>query len=232
MNKHSKRLEKLKSIIKLQKYSCDDAINLIKNLSTAKFQESIEAHINLNVNPKYQNQQLKNHIIFPNTTGKKQKIAVFTNIASLQNLYCNDNDILIGTTNLLNNINNNIINFNVLLTTPDLISQLTKFGKVLGPKGLMPSLKTGTITEDLIQVINEFKQGKVEYKTDKTGIVHVNIGNIEFSQKAIKENLLALYSSIEKNKPKNIKGQFFKSVYLCTTMSPSLNLDLNSFKKF
>ena len=136
-----------------------------------------------------------------------------------------------GSDDLIEDINSGKLDFDLLVTTPNLMPKLAKLGRVLGPKGLMPSPKSGTVTTNLKETINEFKKGKLEYRADKTGIVHLSFGKINFSQDQLKENLLALYNSIEKNKPTGVKGRYFKSFNICTTMSPGITIDLNSFKK-
>jgi large subunit ribosomal protein L1 len=123
------------------------------------------------------------------------------------------------------------LDFDLLITTPQLMPKLAKLGRVLGPKGLMPSPKSGTVTQNLLESINEFKRGKLEYRADKTGIVHLSFGKVNFSKDQLRENLLAVYNSIEKNKPTGVKGRYFKSFNVCTTMSPAINIELTSFKK-
>ena len=231
MNKISKRFQKLQTLVINKSYSYNEAIELIKIMGTSKFLESIETHINLNIDPKYLNQQLRANLLLPHGTGKINKIGVYTNL-NLNNFFILDKNIIIGINEISDMITKNKLELDVLITTPDLMSQLSKFGKILGPKGLMPSLKSGTVTNDLIQTINEFKLGKFEYRADKNGIVHMIIGKTNFSELQLKENLFSVYSSIEKNKPTGIKGQYFKSFYICTTMSPSIKIDLLSFKKF
>ena len=122
------------------------------------------------------------------------------------------------------------LDFDLLITTPQLMPKLAKLGRVLGPKGLMPSPKSGTVTTNLGEAINEFKKGKLEYRADKTGIVHLSFGKISFTEKQLTENLLALYSSIEKNKPSGVKGRYFKSLNISTTMGPNVNLEMGSLK--
>ena len=231
MKKFSKRFQILQNLISNKNYSYVEAIQLLKSIGTTNFLESVETHINLNIDPKYLNQQLRTTLILPYGTGKTTRIGVYTNL-DLTNFFNLDKNIIIGINEITDMIVKNKLELDVLITTPDLMSQLSKFGKILGPKGLMPSLKSGTVTNDLIQTINEFKLGKFEYRADKTGIVHVVIGKTNFSELQLKENLFSIYSSIEKNKPLGIKGQYFKSFYLCTTMSPSIQIDLGSLKKF
>ena len=226
----SKRFQKLKNLITDKIYSYNDAIKLIKLLGTSNFLESIESHIKLNIDSKNSIQKLKTNLILPHGIGKKNIIGVYTNL-NLNNFYLSDSNIIVGIEPITEMILNNTLKLDILITTPDLISQLSKFGKILGPKGLMPSLKSGTVSNDLIQTINQFKAGRFEYKADKTGIVHINIGKISFTELQIKENLFSVYNSLEKNKPIGVKGNYIKSFYICTTMSPSLKIDLLSFKK-
>ena len=135
-----------------------------------------------------------------------------------------------GSDDLLEEMNAGKLDFDLLITTPQLMPKLAKLGRVLGPKGLMPSPKSGTVTTNLKDAINEFKKGKLEYRADKTGIVHLSFGKVSFSSQELLENLLTLHNSIEKNKPSGVKGRYFKSFHICTTMSPSISLDLATFK--
>jgi large subunit ribosomal protein L1 len=229
MKKYSKRLEELKKLILEDPYSFDQGVSLVKQISNTKFLESVEAHIALNIDPKYANQQLRTSLVLPNGTGKSLRIAVFTEtdyVAEALKLGAN----LAGSDDLIEEISSGKLDFDILITTPQLMPKLAKLGRVLGPKGLMPSPKSGTVTQNLKETINEFKKGKIEYRADKTGIVHLNFGKANFSEKELKENLLAVYNSIEKNKPSGVKGKYFKSFFICTTMSPSIKLELSSFK--
>ena len=229
MKKYSKRVRELKSLITKESYSINEGISLLKKLGTAKFIESAEAHISLNIDPKYANQQLRTSLVLPNGTGKDLKIAVFT-----EPDYVDETKKLgatvAGSDDLLDEMTAGNLDFDLLITTPQLMPKLAKLGRVLGPKGLMPSPKSGTVTTNLAEAINEFKKGKLEYRADKTGIVHLSFGKISFSEEALKENLLALYSSIEKNKPSGVKGRYFNSLNISTTMGPNVNLELGSLK--
>ena len=229
IKKISKRFNLLQNLISSECYSYEKAISLIMNLGTTKFCESLEAHIALNINPKYPNQQIRANLILPHGIGKSIKIAVYTEFENIANVLKMGADI-VGFDTLLDDIKHGKINFDVLLTTPKLMPQLIKLGKILGPKGLMPSPKSGSVTQDFQQTIMEFKNGKKEYRADNTGIVHLNFGKINFTKIQIQENLLALYDSLLKNKPMGVKGRYIKSFYICSTMSPSLKLDLSSFK--
>lgn len=229
MKKSSKRLQQLKNLLKEEMYQFDQAIGLLKQLGTAKFIESVEAHISLNIDPKYANQQLRTSLILPNGTGKELRIAVLTE-SDFVNEMLNLGATVAGADDLIEEMSAGNLDFDLLITTPQLMPKLAKLGRVLGPKGLMPSPKSGTVTQNLPDAINEFKKGKLEYRADKTGIVHLNFGKVNFSEQQLKENLLAVYNSIEKNKPQGVKGRYFQSFHICTTMSPGIEIELASFK--
>ena len=228
--KISKRIKKAKEILgnKLS-YSLEEGIKVLKELPTVKFLETIEAHITLNIDPKYSNQQLRTNVELPNGTGKKIKIAVLTETEKFEEIKKYEVDI-IGSEDLLEEIRKGNINFDILITSRQFMPKLTPLGKILGPRGLMPSPKFGTVTENFEQTIKDVKKGKIEYRADKTGIVHLGVGKINFSEYQIKENILALYNSIEKNKPQGVKGKYFKSFTICLTMSPAIKIDLQSIK--
>jgi large subunit ribosomal protein L1 len=229
MKKDSKRIKLLNNLKKEEIYSFEQGVSLLKQMGTAKFLESVEAHISLNIDPKYANQQLRTSLVLPNGTGKNLRIAVFTEgdyVAEALKMGAT----IAGSDDLIEDIGAGKLDFDILITTPQLMPKLAKLGRVLGPKGLMPSPKSGTVTQNLKETINEFKKGKVEYRADKTGIVHLSFGKINFSEDQLKENLLSVYNSIERNKPSGVKGRYFKSFTICTTMSPGIKLELNTFK--
>jgi large subunit ribosomal protein L1 len=230
MKKYSKRIRNLQTLITQQTYSFEEGVSLLKKIGTAKFIESVEAHVSLNIDPKYANQQLRTSLVLPNGTGKELRIAVFTE-ADYVSEALKSGATIAGYEDLVEDISNGKLNFDLLITTPQLMPKLAKLGRVLGPKGLMPSPKSGTVTQNIPQAITEFKKGKLEYRADKTGIVHLNFGKTNFSTQQLEENLLAVYNSIEKNKPVGVKGRYFKSFNVCTTMSPGITLELASLKK-
>lgn len=205
-----------------------EAVEILKETATAKFVESVELHANLNIDPKYADQQLRTTVTLPNGVGKQTRIAVLTNEENFEEATSAGADI-VGNDDLIEQITQGNLNFDLLIATPNMMPKLAKLGRVLGPKGLMPSPKSGTVSSTLEATLTEFKKGKFEYKADKTGIVHVNFGKTDFSTNQLIENLEALYKSIEQNRPSGVKGKYFKSLFICTSMGPSIKLDLNTF---
>jgi large subunit ribosomal protein L1 len=229
MRKLSRRqqenIKKTKNVV----YSnIEEAIKVLKETATTKFVETVELHANLNIDPKYADQQLRTTVTLPNGVGKEIKIAVLTNEENFKEAKLSGADIF-GNDDLIQKITKGDIEFDLLIATPNMMPKLAKLGRVLGPKGLMPSPKSGTVTNTLQATLTEFKKGKFEYKADKTGIVHVSFGKSNFSNIQLIENLTALYKSIEQNRPSGVKGKYFKSLFICTTMGSSLKLDLNIF---
>lgn len=223
--RHKENLKITKNIV----YSnLDEAIVVLKETASAKFVESVELHATLNIDPKYANQQLRTTVTLPNGIGKQIRIAVLTNEENFDEVKKANAD-LVGDDDLIEQITKGNLNFDLLIATPNMMPKLAKLGRVLGPKGLMPSPKSGTVTNSLTETLNEFKKGKFEYKADKTGIVHVNFGKANFTNTQLTENLTALYRSIEQNRPSGVKGKYFKNLSICTTMGPSLKLDLGVF---
>ena len=230
MKKYTKRIKNLNSLITEESYPINKAVTLLKDLATAKFAESVEAHISLNIDPKYGNQQLRTSLVLPHGTGKVLKIAVFTESEYVTEAL-EQGAIIAGSDDFLDDMSGGNLDFDILITTPKLMPKLAKLGRILGPKGLMPSPKSGTVTTNIKETISEFKKGKLEYRADKTGIVHLSFGKASFTVDQLEENLTAVFESIERNKPSGVKGRYFKSFNVCTTMSPSLTIQLNSFKK-
>ena len=229
MKKISRRHFENKEKVTSKSYeNLEEAIGALKELKKANFTETVEFHVNLNIDPKYADQQLRTTVTLPYTVGKDVKIAVLTNDENFQEAKDAGADI-VGNEELIEDINKGIIDFNLLIATANMMPKLAKLGRILGPKGLMPSPKAGTVSTNLTETLTEFKKGKFEYKADKTGVVHVSIGKIDFPSNQLIENLQALYKSIEQNRPSGVKGKYFKNVFLCTTMGPSIKLDLEAF---
>jgi len=229
MRKLSRRQnENLKKIKNVVHSSLEEAINLLQDTATAKFIESVELHANLNIDPKYADQQLRTTVTLPHGVGKSARIAVLTNETNFTEAKEVGVDIVCSQ-ELIDDISQGNINFDLLIATPDMMPKLAKLGRVLGPKGLMPSPKAGTVSTNLTETLSEFKKGKFEYKADKTGVVHVSFGKANFSKNQLMENLISLYQSIQQNRPTGVKGKYFKSLFICTSMGPSIQLDLNAF---
>ena len=223
--RHKENLKKTSNVV----YSdLEKAIATLKETATTKFVETVELHANLNIDPKYADQQLRTTVTLPNGTGKKVNIAVLTNEENFQEAESAGADI-VGNDELIEKINQGNIEFDLLVATPNMMPKLAKLGRVLGPKGLMPSPKSGTVTTALTDTLAEFKKGKFEYKADKTGVVHISFGKSDFTDIQLIENLTALYKSIEQNRPSGVKGKYFKNLFICTTMGSSIKLDLDIF---
>jgi large subunit ribosomal protein L1 len=225
----SKRFRNEKEKIDSSKYyKIDEAIRLVKTTASAKFNESIEAHISLNIDPKYADQQLRTTVILPHGTGKSLRIGALVPTEKISEAQEGGADVF-GSEDLIEDISKGILNFDLLVATADMMPKLAKLGRVLGPKGLMPSPKAGTVTANLKATIQEFKKGKLEYRADKTGIVHISFGKKNFSEIELLENLTAFYQSVETNKPTGVKGKYVKTVTLCSTMGPGIPIDFSSF---
>ena len=223
--RHQENKAKTKNIIFTK---IEDAIQILKQTATANFTESVELHANLNIDPKYADQQLRTTVTLPHGIGKSIRIAVLTNDSNILEAQNAGADI-IGNDDLIEQISQGIINFDLLIATPEMMPKLAKLGRILGPKGLMPSPKSGTVSTNLTITLSDFKKGKFEYKADKAGVVHINFGKSDFTDEQLIDNLTYLYQSIEQNRPSGVKGKYFKKMFICTSMGPSIQLDLEIF---
>jgi len=228
MKRVSKRYKELVKKVDNILYSPEQAIEVLKTTATAKFEESTEAHVCLNLDPKYADQQLRATVIFPFGTGKKVRVVAIVKDAELYNATELKAE-KIGSENLIEEINKGYLDFDVLIAQTEMMPKLAKLGRLLGPRGLMPSAKAGTMTNDVKGAISECKKGKIEYRVDKTGIVHVSFGKVNFQSNELIENLRTFYRSVVDNKPTGVKGRYFKSFHLCSTMGPSIEVDLAAF---
>ncbi len=231
MKKLSKRMAALSTKIEDRTYAPLEAISIIKENANAKFDETIEAHIRLGIDPKYTDQQLRTTVALPHGTGQSIKIAVITSGENVSKAKSAGAD-LFGEEDLVESINKGNMEFDLLIATPDMMPKVAKLGRVLGPRGLMPNPKAGTVTNDIGNAIKEFKAGKLEFRADKAGIVHVRFGKASFTKEALFDNLKTLQESIDKNKPSGAKGKYWKSLYVTSTMGPSVQIEISAVQDY
>lgn len=227
--KVSRRLQELLKKVEDRPYEPVEALNLLKETATAKFPESAEAHIRLGIDPKYSDQQLRTTVALPKGTGQTVRVAVIARGEKVTEASNSGADI-VGSEELINDIQNGMMDFDLLIATPDVMPQVAKLGRLLGPRGLMPSPKGGTVTFDLAQAIQEFKAGKLEFRADRTGIVHVLFGKASFPAQDLLVNLKALQETIDRNRPSGAKGRYWRTIYVSATMGPSIQVDINTLR--
>jgi len=229
MKKLPKRMAALSSKVEDRVYLPLEAIKLVKENANAKFDETIEAHMRLGIDPKYTDQQLRTTVVLPEGTGQKVRIAVIARGEKVAAAKSAGADIA-GEEELVESINKGEMNFDILISTPDMMPKVAKLGRVLGPRGLMPNPKAGTVTNDIANAIKEFQAGKLEFRADRAGIVHVRFGKASFSEEALLENLKALQDSVDRNKPSGAKGRYWKSLFVTSTMGPSIEVDITALQ--
>ncbi|MCI7792115.1 MAG: 50S ribosomal protein L1 [Lachnospiraceae bacterium] len=228
--KHGKKYnESAKLIDRATFYEIDDAVSLVKKSATAKFDETVELHIRTGCDGRHADQQIRGAVVLPNGTGKTVKVLVFAKGDKVAEAEAAGADYVGGDELIPKIQNDGWLDFDVVVATPDMMGVVGRLGKVLGPKGLMPNPKAGTVTMDVTKAINDIKAGKIEYRLDKTNIVHCPVGKASFTEEQLLQNVNALLDAIVKAKPSTLKGQYLKSITLTTTMGPGVKVSVAKF---
>jgi large subunit ribosomal protein L1 len=227
--KGKKYLEAVKLVDRSQAYTAAEAVELAKKTSTVKFDATVEAAFRLGVDPKKADQQIRGAVVLPNGTGKTQRVLVFAKGEKLKEAEAAGADY-VGDAEYITKIQQGWFDFDVIVATPDMMGEVGKLGRVLGPKGLMPNPKTGTVTFDVTKAVNEIKAGKVEYRVDKSGNIHVPIGKVSFEDNKLVENFNTIFETMMKVKPAAAKGTYMKNVTISTTMGPGVKVDPSTVK--
>ncbi|WP_458415210.1 50S ribosomal protein L1 [Schinkia sp. CFF1] len=227
MAKKGKRYQELTKLVDRSKaYPVQEAVELVKKTATAKFDESVEVAFRLGVDPKKADQQIRGAVVLPHGTGKTQRVLVFAKGEKVKEAEAAGADY-VGDSEFINKIQQGWFEFDVVVATPDMMGEVGKLGRVLGPKGLMPNPKTGTVTFDVTKAINDIKAGKVEYRVDKAGNIHVPIGKVSFEDEKLLGNLSTIVETIQKAKPAAAKGTYMKNVAIASTMGPGIKVDVS-----
>jgi large subunit ribosomal protein L1 len=224
MPKRGKKYIQAKKLVEGKLYRLEEAIPLVRKAKIAKFDEPVDVAFRLGVDPKHADQMVRGSVVLPHGTGKKVRVAVITSGEKLKEAEAAGAE-LVGAEDLVERIAGGFLDFDAVVATPDMMRHVGKLGKVLGPRGLMPNPKTGTVTPDVTKAIREIRAGKVDFRVDKTANLHVSIGRCSFGEQQLRENFLAILETVQKQKPDTAKGRYIRSVALSTTMGPSIRLD-------
>ncbi|MBZ8179740.1 50S ribosomal protein L1 [Oscillatoria salina] len=227
--KISRRMQAALEKVEPRAYEPLQALNLLKETATAKFDETAEAHIRLGIDPKYTDQQLRTTVSFPKGTGQAVRVAVIARGEQVQEATNAGADV-VGSEELIDEIQQGRMDFDIVIATPDMMPKVAKLGRLLGPRGMMPSPKGGTVTTDITDAIGAFKAGKQEFRADRTGIVHVMFGKASFPAEDLLVNLKALQEVIDRNRPSGAKGRYWRSVYVSASMGPAIEVDISSLR--
>ncbi len=224
MAKHGKKYRAAAEKVEQRPYQLDEALNLLKQISFAKFNETVELSMLLGVDPKHADQMVRGTTLLPHGTGQTKRVLVIAQGEKVKEAQDAGADF-VGGEDMVERIQGGWVDFDAVIATPDMMRSVGKLGKVLGPRGLMPNPKTGTVTFDVARAIQEIKAGKVEFRVDKTAIIHVPVGKISFSADQLRDNASAIISAVRKAKPAAAKGKYVRSIYISSTMSPSVQID-------
>lgn len=227
--KRSRRMRELEKKVEERLYEPLEALQLLKETATAKFAESAEVHVRLGIDPKYTDQQLRTTVTLPKGTGQTVRVAVIAKGEKVTEASAAGADV-VGSQELIEEIQKGRMDFDRVIATPDMMKDVAKLGRILGPRGLMPSPKGGTVTFDVANAITEVKAGKLEFRADRTGIVHIQFGKTSFEADDLLVNLKALQETIERNKPSGSKGRYWRTMYVSATMGPSIQVDINALR--
>ena len=228
MAKLNKKQKELKAKLSQgERYSMADALNLVKEHATAKFDESVDVSVNLGVDAKKSDQNVRGAVVLPNGTGKTVRVAVFTQGDNAQKATDAGADV-VGMEDLMKSMQDGDLDYDVVIASPDAMGVVGRLGQILGPRGLMPNPKVGTVTPYVATSVNNAKAGQVRYRTDKAGIIHAGIGKASFDAKALEENIYALLEALKKAKPSSAKGTYFKKMSVSSTMGPGLGVDMST----
>jgi len=230
MGRVGKRFKKAKGLVEAKPYKLEEAMPLIKKMATAKFDETVEVAMRLGVDPKHADQMVRGTVVLPHGLGKSKKVCVIASGEKLKEAEQAGAEH-VGGDDLVAKIQEGWLDFDALIATPDMMKSVGKLGKILGPKGLMPNPKTGTVTFDLSNAIREIKAGKVEFRVDKTAIIHTPVGKASFTAEKLVENARTLIDSVVKARPAAAKGRYVRSISISSTMGPGVSLDLVAFEK-
>jgi large subunit ribosomal protein L1 len=229
MSKQGKKFLAAAKQVEQRPYNLNDAVPLVQKIKFAKFDETVELHLRLGVDPKHADQMVRGTVVLPNGLGKSKKVLVIASGDKLKEAEAAGADYIGGEDMVAKIQNEGWTDFDAVIATPDMMRSVGKLGKVLGPRGLMPNPKTGTVTQDVANAVKEVKAGKVEFRVDKTGVIHVPVGKVNFETPKLIENASSLIQAVIKAKPAAAKGKYVKSVTICSTMGPGVHLDVTAF---